>query len=95
MGEVREIRCGEGHVIGDDDVGVGGVFGVFISGGVLSIASLVGFITLLGITTRNGIMLVSSILNFQTARFTPGNDLPYILFLPTYTATAWYHGRSA
>ncbi len=41
----------------------------------------------------NGIMLVSSILNFHTARFTPGNDLPYILFLPTYTATAWYHGR--
>jgi carboxypeptidase C (cathepsin A) len=41
----------------------------------------------------NGIMLVSSILNFQTARFTPGNDLPYILFLPTYSATAWYHQR--
>jgi len=41
----------------------------------------------------NGIMLVSSILNFQTARFVPGNDLPYILFLPTYTATAWYHGK--
>jgi carboxypeptidase C (cathepsin A) len=41
----------------------------------------------------NGIMLVSSILNFQTARFTKGNDLPYTLFLPTYTATAWYHER--
>ena len=41
----------------------------------------------------NGIMLVSSILNFQTARFFPGNDLPYILFLPSYTATAWYHKR--
>ena len=41
----------------------------------------------------NGIMLISSILNFQTARFTPGNDLPYVLFLPTYTATAWYHGK--
>lgn len=41
----------------------------------------------------NGIILISSILNFQTARFTPGNDLPYILFLPTYTATAWYHGK--
>jgi carboxypeptidase C (cathepsin A) len=41
----------------------------------------------------NGIMLISSILNFQTARFLPGNDLPYILFLPTYTATAWYHGK--
>lgn len=39
----------------------------------------------------NGIMLVSSILNFQTARFDVGNDLPYPLFLPTYTATAWYH----
>ncbi|MCB8992136.1 MAG: peptidase S10 [Ardenticatenaceae bacterium] len=41
----------------------------------------------------NGVMLVSSILNFLTARFAPGNDLPYILFLPTYAATAWYHGR--
>ena len=41
----------------------------------------------------NGIMLISSILNFQTARFVPGNDMPYILFLPTYAATAWYHGR--
>lgn len=41
----------------------------------------------------NGAMLVSSILNFQTARFAPGNDQPYPLFLPTYTATAWYHGK--
>ncbi len=41
----------------------------------------------------NGIMLVSSILDFSTARFGPGNDLPHILFLPTYTATAWYHRK--
>ncbi len=41
----------------------------------------------------NGILLVSSILNFQTARFVKGNDLPYMLFLPTYCATAWYHGK--
>jgi carboxypeptidase C (cathepsin A) len=41
----------------------------------------------------NGIILVSSILNFQTARFDEGNDLPYPLFLPTYTATAWYHKK--
>lgn len=41
----------------------------------------------------NGVMLISSILNFGTARFDTGNDLPYILFLPTYTATAWYHKR--
>ncbi len=41
----------------------------------------------------NGVMLVSSILDFQTADFNPGNDLPHLLFLPTYTATAWYHRR--
>jgi carboxypeptidase C (cathepsin A) len=41
----------------------------------------------------NGILLISSILNFQTARFAKGNDLPYVLFLPTYTATAWYHKK--
>lgn len=43
----------------------------------------------------NGIMLVSSILNFQTVEFTAGNDLPYILYLPTYAATAFYHGKLA
>ncbi|MBX3010363.1 MAG: hypothetical protein KF832_02605 [Caldilineaceae bacterium] len=41
----------------------------------------------------NGLMLVSVILNFQTARFNAGNDLPFILFLPTYAATAYYHGQ--
>jgi carboxypeptidase C (cathepsin A) len=41
----------------------------------------------------NGIMLVSAILDFGTAEFQPGNDLPYILYLPTYAATAWYHRR--
>lgn len=39
----------------------------------------------------NGVMLISSILDFGTADFTPGNDLPYILFVPGYAATAWYH----
>ncbi|MDT7807878.1 MAG: hypothetical protein QOJ70_1691 [Acidobacteriota bacterium] len=43
----------------------------------------------------NGIMLISTIMNFQTARFTRGNDLPYVLFLPTYSAIAWYHKRLA
>jgi hypothetical protein len=38
-------------------------------------------------------MLLSAVLNFQTIAFDPGNDLPYILYLPTYTATAWYHKR--
>jgi carboxypeptidase C (cathepsin A) len=41
----------------------------------------------------NGIILVSTILNFETAEFNSGNDLPYVLYLPTYTAIAWYHKR--
>jgi carboxypeptidase C (cathepsin A) len=41
----------------------------------------------------NGIVLISSVLNFQTLDFEPGNDVPYPLFLPTYAATAWYHKR--
>jgi carboxypeptidase C (cathepsin A) len=41
----------------------------------------------------NGIVLISSILNFETAKFDTGNDLPYILYLPTYTSIAWYHKK--
>ncbi|WP_216318672.1 S10 family peptidase [Deinococcus aestuarii] len=41
----------------------------------------------------NGILLVSSILDFSTVDFTPGHDLPYLVHLPTAAATAWYHGR--
>ena len=44
-------------------------------------------------TYLNGIMLVSVVLNFQTIRFAPGNDLPHILYLPTYAATALYHEK--
>jgi carboxypeptidase C (cathepsin A) len=41
----------------------------------------------------NGIILVSSVLDFSTIVFMPGNLMPYILFLPHYTATAWYHKK--
>ena len=42
----------------------------------------------------NGIMLISSVLEFGTLRFTAGNDLPYPLFLPSYAAIAHYHGAN-
>lgn len=41
----------------------------------------------------NGLMLISSVLDMGTIRFTEGNDRPYPLFLPTYAAIAHYHGR--
>jgi CzcA family heavy metal efflux pump len=44
---------------------MGGVVGVYLSGGVLSVASIIGLIALLGIAARNGIMLVSHIEHLQ------------------------------
>ena len=41
----------------------------------------------------NGIMLVSTVLNFQTIWGAEGNDLPHLMYLPSYAATAWYHKK--
>ncbi len=42
----------------------------------------------------NGVMLISSVLDFQTISFDEGNDLPYVLTLPSYAAAAHFHGKA-
>ena len=41
----------------------------------------------------NGVVLISSVLDFQTLIASEGNDLPYEMYLPTFTAVAWYHHK--
>ena len=55
---------------------IGGVLGVILSGGVLSLGALVGFVTVLGIAARNGIMLVSHYRHLETEEGVPfGEEL--------------------
>jgi carboxypeptidase C (cathepsin A) len=63
--------------------------------GTTRAAGLSGYLVERSGVAFNGVILVSTVLNFQTNRFTEGNDLPYLTYLPTYTATAWYHQRLA
>jgi carboxypeptidase C (cathepsin A) len=39
----------------------------------------------------NGIVLMSSVLDLGTISFNPGEDMPYVFYVPSYAATAWYH----
>ena len=41
----------------------------------------------------NGISLISTVMNFQTVRFSNNNDMPLVLILPSYATTAWYHKK--
>ena len=60
--------------------------------GTTRAAGLSGYLIDKGIAL-SGVVLVSSVLNFQTLEFSRGNDLPYELYLPSYTATAWFHKK--
>ena len=50
---------------------IGGVFSIWLSSGMLSIPAIIGFITLFGIATRNGILLVSRYNHLQEEGFSP------------------------
>jgi carboxypeptidase C (cathepsin A) len=68
---------------------------LFLAGesyGTTRASALSGYLIDRGIAF-NGIMLISTIMNFETTAFAAGNDLPYALFLPSYAATAWYHKK--
>lgn len=43
----------------------------------------------------NGVILISTILNWQNTDWSLGNDMAYMMFLPSYTAAAWYHKKLA
>jgi carboxypeptidase C (cathepsin A) len=62
--------------------------------GTTRAAGLSGWLVDHGIAL-NGVVLISTILNFGTADWSTGNDLPYALLVPTYAATAWYHKKLA
>ncbi|MDY3562327.1 hypothetical protein R5W23_003792 [Gemmata sp. JC673] len=69
---------------------------VYVAGesyGTTRAAALAAYLQNKGGVKLTGIVLISTVLDFQTIRFGTGNDLPYALFLPTYTATAFHHGK--
>jgi carboxypeptidase C (cathepsin A) len=59
--------------------------------GGLRSAGLTGYLRERYNMVLNGVIMISPALNFETIAFAFGNDLPYILFVPGYTAAAWYH----
>ena len=63
--------------------------------GVMRVAGLAGYLQEKHGLYAEGLVLMSGIVNFGTLNADAGNDLPYILFLPTLTATAHYHKKLA
>ena len=68
---------------------------IFLAGesyGGIRTAGLSGYLLDRGIAL-NGAVIISGVMNFGTLDSGRGNDVPYISFLPTMAATAWYHHK--
>lgn len=61
--------------------------------GVLRVAGLADHLQQAYGWYPEGLVLLSGLVDFQTILAADANDLPYVLFLPTMTATAHYHGK--
>ncbi len=71
---------------------------IFIIGesyGAARAAGLVDFLQRRHRLYASGVALLAPAINYRTFFYNRGNDLPYVLALPTFTATAWYHGKLA
>jgi carboxypeptidase C (cathepsin A) len=60
--------------------------------GTTRAAGLAGHLVDQGIAF-NGLVLISCALDFQGFVFSQGNDIPFLTYLPSYAASAWYHKK--
>jgi carboxypeptidase C (cathepsin A) len=65
---------------------LGESYGTFRNAGVMSYLLDKGI-------ALNGVVMVSAVFDLRTLMFPPDDDLPYVVHLPTYAATAWYHNK--
>jgi len=61
--------------------------------GTTRVAGLLDYLQAENGINIDGAVLISSVLNFQTIMYDEGNDLPYVLALPSLAAAALYHDR--
>ena len=62
--------------------------------GTMRSAGVVNYLQNMGLS-MNGVILVSVVLDYRTLVFQAADDLPYIVYMPGYAATAWYHNKVA